>query len=148
MGREVLRLLLLAAASWPCSSFFAPAALGGAARGVALLSPRHAAPQRAGRSFALLVSASGAPRRPPPPPPPKKAAVGAGGASHAKVKDPQLQAGAWREDLGLGACGHRLRMCARRVCLLRHPRHLLARASATPSRDSHRAQGSIACRPP
>ena len=38
MGREVLRLLLLAAASWPCSSFFAPAALGGAARGVALES--------------------------------------------------------------------------------------------------------------
>ena len=61
MGREVLRLLLLAAASWPCSSFFAPATLGGAARGVALLSPRHAAPQRAGRRFALLVSASGAP---------------------------------------------------------------------------------------
>ena len=143
MGREVLRLLLLAAASWPCCSFFAPAALGTAGRSVAL---------RMSASFDAFEQRRPPPPPPssrgPPPPPPKKAAVGAGGASHVKGKDPQLQAGAWREDLGLGACGHRLRICSRRVCLLRHPRHLLDRACATPSRDSHRAQGSTACRPP
>ena len=35
-------------------------------------------------------------------PPPKKVAVGAAGASHQKIKDPELQAGAWREELDLG----------------------------------------------
>ena len=114
---KLLRLALLAAAAWPCSSFssfFMPAALGGGAarsgdaRGTAPLLPRASpAPAHRARCAALLVCASGAPRRPPPPPP-KKAAVGAGGARHDKVQDPQLQAGAWREDLGLGAC----RCCA------------------------------------
>ena len=61
------------------------------------------------RTGVLSVSASGVPRTPPPPPrrdglppPPPNKAVGAGGANHQKVKDPQLQAGAWREELGLG----------------------------------------------
>jgi len=89
------------AAAAPCAAFGgtgAPAVRLGApvplAGGAA--APRCGRARPAGSVLACAV-----PRRPPPPPP-KKAAVGAAGASHQKIKDPELQAGAWRDELGLG----------------------------------------------
>lgn len=100
MLRRLVTLTLLAVL--PCSAFFAPAAIGGAALGATWHTRCLLGGARKPQYGVLALScASVAPRRPPPPPP-KKAAVGAGGASHEKIKDPQLQAGAWREELGLG----------------------------------------------
>jgi len=103
--KRVVKLTLLAAAVLPCSAFFTPPAiaraaprLGSNSHNRCLISDR---PQQHGGVIGLCAAQAALPRRPPPPPP-KKAAVGAGGASHLKIKDPQLQAGAWREELGLG----------------------------------------------
>ena len=103
--KRVIKLTLLAAAMLPCSAFFTPPAiaraaprLGSNSHNRCLISDR---PQQHGGVIGLCAAQAALPRRPPPPPP-KKAAVGAGGASHLKIKDPQLQAGAWREELGLG----------------------------------------------
>jgi len=103
--KRVVKLTLLAAAVLPCSAFFTSPAiaraaprLGSNSHNRCLISDR---PQQHGGVIGLCAAQAALPRRPPPPPP-KKAAVGAGGASHLKIKDPQLQAGAWREELGLG----------------------------------------------
>ena len=104
-ARRAGQLALLAAAVLPCTAFFTSSVHTGqlaatTPRGVhASLCRAHAPSVRVG--VLGLVSAEGAPRRPPPPPP-KQAAPGAAGASHTKIKDPQLEAGAWRGELGLG----------------------------------------------
>jgi hypothetical protein len=161
MAGSVVRLgLLVAAAALPCSAFFAPVALGRAApraargaaqKNVCVHAPELGAAQRA-PSIVLALSASGIPRMPPPPPP--KKAAGAAGASHEKIKDPQLQAGAWREELGLGMM-HFWRACGCGVLLARlispppacQPRHTRNRTLCRDALTPPAAAATVAANP-
>jgi hypothetical protein len=114
MGIAAMHVAIFAAAMLPCTAFFAPSAIHSAVQRNGF-APAHCrvalGPQvpRLHAGGALGLYASGSLRRPPPPPPrrpppppAKDAAPGAARANHEKIKDPQLNAGVWREELGLG----------------------------------------------
>ena len=119
--KTLVKLALAAAAAAPCAAFglsCAPQVQYASARGLAVCNRCPAASGVLGVSCVV-------PRRPPPPPP-KKATVGAGGASHQKIKNPELQPGAWREELDLGECSSKARWRLRDNLLSRRPSPCLA----------------------